>query len=91
MADKRRAAAIHHASPYQPLTNEAAVLDLGVDVDLVFLPHLKPEVSDENVHQHGSQVVYTRSQSGYQPRVEWNQVHPVEGRYLLHTLHAHAT
>ena len=57
------------------LTNEATVFDLGMDVELVLLLHLKPEVSHENIDQHGRQVVHARSQGGHQPSIERNQIH----------------
>lgn len=70
-------------SPAHELTYQVAVLDLEVDVDLVFLPDLKPKVMHKDVHQHGGQVFHTRRQCGHQAGIKWNQIHPEQTEKFL--------
>ena len=47
-----------------------------MDVDLVFLADLEPEVPDQHVQQGRGNIVQTLVEGASQPRIEWNQVHP---------------
>lgn len=58
------------------VTNEADVLEFGVDVGLVLLLDLEAEHPHHCLHQQASHILHTGVEGGHQTRVEGDQVHP---------------
>ena len=59
-------------------TYEADILELGVDMDLVFLLDLKAKVFDEHLHQSGGDVIQAGVKGGNEAGIKCNEVHPGE-------------
>ena len=47
-----------------------------MDVHLVLLPDLKPQIFDEDVDKCHGNVIQAGVESGHKAGIKWNQIHP---------------